>query len=83
MNKPNLFNELRADLPPFMIDPFMTPLFFELPSLRQRKEDIPLLIDHFMTLHGGVETSASRIQMDRFLDHDWPGNVRKLQNVVH
>lgn len=55
----------------------------ELPSLRERKEDIPLLIDHFMTLHGGAETSASRIQMDRFLDHDWPGNVRELQNVVH
>ncbi len=54
----------------------------QLPPLRQRKEDIPLLIDHFMNLHGGSEANVARIQMGRFLDHDWPGNVRELQNVV-
>jgi len=54
-----------------------------LPPLRERKEDIPLLIDHFMKIHGGDATHVERIQTDRFLDHDWPGNVRELQNVVH
>lgn len=54
-----------------------------LPPLRERKEDIPLLIDHFMKMHGDPRKNVERIQMDQFLDYDWPGNVRELQNVVH
>jgi DNA-binding NtrC family response regulator len=54
-----------------------------LPPLRERKEDIPLLIDHFMRLHGETDKNVGRINMDRFLDHEWPGNVRELQNVIH
>ena len=54
------------------------------PPLRDRKEDIPLLIDHFLRLYGkGKERSdiPGRI-MQSLLDYHWPGNVRELQNVL-
>ena len=58
----------------------------ELPALRERREDIPLLIEHFMLLaasrfnrpHPGV----SNEQMRRLMAHDWPGNVRELRNMA-
>ena len=55
-----------------------------LPPLRNRKADLPLLIDHFMMLYGGKKNLppiTGRL-MDRLMDYDWPGNVRELQNVV-
>ena len=54
------------------------------PPLRDRKGDIPLLIDHFLRLYGkGKERSdiPGRI-MQSLLDYHWPGNVRELQNVL-
>jgi two-component system response regulator HydG len=61
-------------------------LTLRLPSLRERKEDIPLLARHFL------ETSAarsgrpvhgiSRGAMDRLIHHGWPGNIRDLHNVI-
>ncbi len=56
-----------------------------LPPLRDRKEDIPLLIDHFMKAHGDIKKLppiTGRI-LDEMLSHEWPGNVRELQNVLH
>ncbi len=56
-----------------------------LPPLRERKEDIPLLIDHFMKAHGDIKKLppiTGRI-LDEMLSHEWPGNVRELQNVLH
>ena len=55
-----------------------------LPPLRQRKEDLPLLIDHFIHLHGGKQhiPPLSEAMVRRLADHDWPGNVRELQNVI-
>jgi len=53
-----------------------------LPPLRERKEDIPLLIDHFLKVHGGFVSRITGRIMDQFLDYNWPGNVRELQNVV-
>jgi PAS domain S-box-containing protein len=55
-----------------------------LPPLRQRKDDLPLLIDHFMRLYGGKKNllPLSQRQIDKLVDHDWPGNVRELQNVI-
>ena len=57
-----------------------------LPPLRERKTDIPLLIDHFLREAGdrydrkpvGISKAAVRLMMD----YHWPGNVRELQNVV-
>ncbi|MBU0991850.1 MAG: sigma 54-interacting transcriptional regulator [Proteobacteria bacterium] len=54
-----------------------------LPPLRERKEDIPLLIDHFIKVHGGNGIRVSGKIMNQFLDYDWPGNVRELENVIH
>jgi DNA-binding NtrC family response regulator len=57
-----------------------------IPPLRQRREDIPLLVDHFLeTLQ--AETGRSREgltaeAMDVVMAHDWPGNVRELKNVL-
>ncbi len=58
----------------------------ELPSLRDRKEDIPLLAGHFLKQFalenqkeiGGFKSDA----MDILLKYDWPGNVRELENAV-
>jgi PAS domain S-box-containing protein len=56
-----------------------------LPPLRERREDIPLLIDHFLKAYDDTKTLppvTGRI-LDEMLRHDWPGNVRELQNVLH
>lgn len=55
-----------------------------LPPLRQRKEDIPLLIDHFISLYAGKRnlTPISGRQLEQLMAHDWPGNVREFQNVI-
>jgi len=58
----------------------------DLPPLRARPEDIPVLIEHFARLHG--KGKRSRLQgfspaaMDLLLDYEWPGNVRELRNLV-
>ena len=56
-----------------------------LPPLRDRRDDIPLLIDHFTRLYYG--SKKPRILPGHLLgslcSHDWPGNVRELQNVLH
>ncbi|MGE0452378.1 MAG: sigma-54-dependent transcriptional regulator [Vicinamibacteria bacterium] len=58
----------------------------ELPPLRERREDIPMLVDRFLRRHaaeGAGRKSVSREAMDRLLKYDYPGNVRELENVVH
>jgi DNA-binding NtrC family response regulator len=58
----------------------------ELPPLRQRTEDIPLLVDHFLQKHAqrvgrrvdGIEPAA----LERLSAYHWPGNVRELENAV-
>ena len=57
-----------------------------IPPLRERKEDIPLLVDHFIQMYRptinpnvlGIGPEAQR----KLLGHDWPGNVRELENVI-
>ena len=55
-----------------------------LPPLRERRRDIPLLVEHFLSKYGdplgdrGVAPDA----LSRLVGHDWPGNVRELENVV-
>ena len=57
----------------------------ELPALRERREDIPLLTEHFMLLgasrYSRPHPGVSKEQMQRLMAHDWPGNVRELRNV--
>ena len=57
-----------------------------LPPLRERKEDIPLLIHHFLKKYNlkekkNVREFSSRA-MQTLMDYDWPGNVRQLENAV-
>ncbi|HHT9119299.1 MAG TPA: sigma-54-dependent transcriptional regulator [Candidatus Hypogeohydataceae bacterium YC41] len=58
----------------------------ELPPLRQRKEDIPLLVQHFLKLfstkHSTEVKGVSREAMRLLLTYDWPGNVRQLANTL-
>ncbi|MBW1857993.1 MAG: sigma-54-dependent Fis family transcriptional regulator, partial [Deltaproteobacteria bacterium] len=55
-----------------------------LPPLREHKEDIPLLVDHFLRINGNNKKPIipSKI-MEALMNYDWPGNVRELQNVLH
>jgi transcriptional regulator with PAS, ATPase and Fis domain len=55
------------------------------PPLRDRKEDLPMLINHFLRLFDGGKkpTALPGRVINIILDHNWPGNVRELQNVLH
>lgn len=55
-----------------------------LPPLRERREDIPLLVDHFLGMYrsGEKETRIPAKVFDVMLSYPWPGNVRELQNVI-
>jgi DNA-binding NtrC family response regulator len=58
----------------------------QLPPLRERKEDIPLLVQHFLTKYGEEARKPGLIvmpeTMDRWMAYDWPGNVRELENEI-
>ena len=56
------------------------------PPLRERREDIPLLVEHFLSQHRAKQNNPdlrfSRAAVGTLCAHDWPGNVRELRNVV-
>jgi len=56
------------------------------PPLRARREDIPLLVDHFLGLYCAKNARArlhpTRGALDRLMGYSWPGNVRELENVI-
>ncbi len=58
----------------------------ELPSLRERREDIPYLVDHFIrrfnSRRGKNIVSVSPAVMKILMNHDFPGNVRELENII-
>jgi transcriptional regulator with GAF, ATPase, and Fis domain len=58
----------------------------EVPPLRLRRDDIPLLVWHFITQKnaglGKAIADVPRTAMETLVDYDWPGNVRELENVV-
>jgi two-component system nitrogen regulation response regulator GlnG len=55
-----------------------------LPTLRERRRDIPLLIEHLLAKHAGElgERGVAPEALDRLVGYDWPGNVRELENVI-
>jgi transcriptional regulator with GAF, ATPase, and Fis domain len=68
---------------------FREDLFFRLsvvpiyiPPLRQRKEDLPLLVEEFASKMGGGDFHVPPEALDSLTAHDWPGNVRELRNVL-
>ncbi|WP_022663683.1 sigma 54-interacting transcriptional regulator [Desulfospira joergensenii] len=56
------------------------------PPLKERKEDIPPLAEHFLSRIakqvGSVPKALSMESREKLMDHDWPGNVRELKNVI-
>ena len=57
----------------------------ELPPLRDRLEDVPILVKHFLeklTERGLPSRTVSRLALSRLLSYDWPGNVRELEHVL-
>jgi len=61
-------------------------LEIKVPPLRERKEDIPLLVQHFMQLfcrgHDVAEKFIAPRAMDKLMGYSWPGNVRELKNLI-
>jgi PAS domain S-box-containing protein len=61
-------------------------IHLKLPSLKQRREDIPLLVDHmvakFNRLEGKDIAGVSDEVLVRLMEHDYPGNVRELENII-
>jgi two-component system NtrC family response regulator len=59
-----------------------------LPPLKERKEDIRLLVNHFIKKYASERKSAAPVtgvdqEVDRlFYDYNWPGNIRELENVI-
>jgi DNA-binding NtrC family response regulator len=57
-----------------------------LPPLRERKEDIPLLLDHFIQKFGAENNKnvkgASKETLELLMNYEWPGNVRELENLI-
>lgn len=58
----------------------------QMPPLRERKEDVPLLADYFVNLFkkekGAPNLGVSKDAMDKMIAYDWPGNVRELRNAI-
>lgn len=58
----------------------------ELPPLRERKEDIPMLVEHFIgrlkRLQGKTVTGISQEALSLLMFHDYPGNIRELENII-
>jgi len=56
----------------------------KLPPLRHRRDDIPLLVDHFLKRQpsSGQQKTVSKDAMEVLMKYDWPGNVRELENVM-
>lgn len=74
-------------------DTFREDLFYrinvvrlELPPLRKRKEDLPLLVEHFIDRHNKLQdksiTGMDTEALSLLMAHDWPGNIRELENVI-
>ena len=57
-----------------------------LPPLRNRREDIPLLVNHFIKLNnkisGKAVASMAKLALKTFMEYDWPGNIRELANAI-
>ena len=58
----------------------------EMPALRERMEDLPLLVDHFIAQFSGLRgkdiSGISARALGILMKHDYPGNVRELQNII-
>ncbi len=58
----------------------------QVPALRDRREDVPLLAHHFLNIHAKKQGKEIKIipkqEMDKLIQYHWPGNVRELENII-
>jgi len=61
-------------------------IHIHMPPLRERKEDIPALVEHFLAKYrwsaDAIPTTITEEALERLVAYDWPGNVRELENAV-
>src|SRR5438132_2341318 len=61
-------------------------IHIHMPPLRERKEDIPALVEHFLSKYrwsqDAIPTAITEEALERLVAYDWPGNVRELENAV-
>ncbi|HEY6608173.1 MAG TPA: sigma-54 dependent transcriptional regulator [Candidatus Limnocylindria bacterium] len=61
-------------------------IHIDMPPLRERRDDIPALVEHFLVKHrnapGAIPTTISEEALAQLVEHDWPGNVRELENAI-
>ena len=57
-------------------------LIVEVPSLKERKEDLPILAAHFLQNTQSQPHVLASDSADLLMSHDWPGNIRELRNVI-
>jgi two-component system response regulator AtoC len=61
-------------------------IHIHMPPLRDRKDDIPLLVEHFLVKYrhatGAIPTTISEEALQKLVAYDWPGNVRELENAI-
>jgi two-component system, NtrC family, response regulator AtoC len=61
-------------------------IHIHMPPLRERKDDIPPLVEHFLVKYrhspSAIPTTISEEALTRLMEHDWPGNVRELENAI-
>jgi transcriptional regulator with PAS, ATPase and Fis domain len=64
----------------------LSALKFKLPPLREKMEDVPILVEHFIKKYATIEKTRAYILdpkiMKLFLGHNWPGNIRELENDI-
>jgi transcriptional regulator with PAS, ATPase and Fis domain len=58
-------------------------MMVEIPTLSERREDIPLLVNHYLQTMGRLDLQVSDEAWQAFNNHDWPGNIRELKNVIN
>lgn len=85
--KPKLWDMCQGDNPDFLPDLYfrITPLVLDIAPLRERTEDIPILVTHFskmMKEKCGKEKEFSPNAMRALKSYSWPGNIRELENTV-
>lgn len=58
----------------------------DIPTLRKRKEDIPTLVEHFLSKSSGISKNAPKKitddAMQKLINYEWPGNIRELENII-
>ncbi len=55
----------------------------KIPPLRERKEDIPLLVEHFIKKSGRTDLNITPEALELLSCYDWPGNIRQLENAIY